>query len=440
METTFDREVEQVEQYLLGAMLVEPATIPQIVNAIGSNVEAFYTTGHQILFKGILDVFEKSKTVDPMMLADHLKRHNQLNRVGGAGYLYDLQAPVVEVESVPHYIDIIREKWQRRQLMRIGIEIRDAAGNPNIEIAENIALAQRKVVALSVEDESLHLKDHLLDAIDTISQRAQKGDGMVGIATGLSWLDLVTSGLQGGQLVILAARPGIGKTSLALNIGQHVSGVSQKPVLHFSLEMPSSELVLRMLSSTSRIPMMKLRSGKIPEDQWPLLMNTSTELQGLNMLINDNTSMNIDEMAAQARHLHNLHGGLGLIVVDYLQLVRGRNIKYGVREQEVADVTRSLKRLSGELDVPILACAQLSRITDRRPDKVPQLTDLRESGAIEQDADLVLMLHKDDEDAEVGSGGFVEQSLFLKKHRNGPTGTLMLRFYANIVKFEEVEA
>lgn len=434
-DTMFDQDVEQ---YLLGAMLVEAEAISQVVNVVGSDPAAFYVVGNQILFKGILDTFEASGSIDAVLVSDHLKRHNQLSRIGGAGYLYDLQAPIVETENVQHYAELLKEKHQRRKLMQVGIEIRDAAQNANIELKENIALAQRKTADLSIDDGgSLHIKDHVAATIDTISERAEKGDEMVGVPTGFKWLDTVFQGLQGGQLIILAARPSVGKTALALNIGQHVSGVSEKPVLHFSLEMPADELLMRMLSASSGISIQKLRTGRFPDDQWKDLYETSNALQSLNMLINDNSGLNIDEIAAQARHLHNLNGGLGLIVIDYLQLVKGRNVKYGVREQEVSDVTRSLKRLSGELDVPVLACAQLSRVTERRPDKVPQLTDLRESGAIEQDADIVMLLHREDDNADIVEGGFIEQSLFLRKHRNGPLGTLMLRFYASTTKFEE---
>lgn len=430
---------ESVERYILGAMLVDDETTAAVIHKLGTDPTPFYIVGHQILYNAIADVYDERSTVDPVMVADRLKKTDQLNRVGGTDELYNLFEAIVETENIAHYLEILNEKYMRRKLTQTSIEIRESAQNPNIPIHDNIALAQRKVVELSIEEtESLTLKDHLVEAVDTISKRATQGNTLIGAPTGFKWLDALTTGFQAGQLIILAARPGVGKTALALNMATTIAEDSPKPVLHFSLEMPSSELTLRMLSSTSGISLQKLRMGNIAEDEWKDVYQASETLGRMNMLINDNTGVNDQEIAAHARHLKNLHGDLALIIVDYLQLVRGGDGKYSVREQEVASVTRSLKRLAGDLDVPVLACAQLSRLVERRPGKEPQLSDLRESGAIEQDADIVMMLHKEDETTEESYAyTSISQSLMIKKHRNGPLGTLVFKFFPNIVKFQE---
>ncbi len=434
-DTLSDKEAEQA---VLGAMMTEKAVIPPVVALLGHNSDAFFTTDHQLIYAAILAVYERVSNADPLLVADELKRTNQINRAGGAGYLYELQAPIVETESTEFYADILHEKATRRQLIQAGSQIRELAQDETVELTEILNQSQEAVfeIGQNESERGFHpIRPLITTSIDAIEKLYHKADRFLGIPTGFMDFDHMTSGLQPGNFIIIAARPSMGKTTLVLNMAQNIALEQERPVAIFSLEMPAQDIVMRMLSAEAHIDFGRLRTGNFSEDYWRPLTEGASRLAEAPILINDNRGLTVQGLRAEGRRLKGEHNELALIIVDYLQLLRGTG-RYNAREQEISEISRSLKVLAWELNVPIIACSQLSREVERRPDKQPQLSDLRESGAIEQDADLVAFLYREDyyEDEEVGDR--VEANLMIKKQRNGPTGTVVLYFTKKQMRFE----
>ena len=429
---------KEAEQAVLGAMMTEKSVIPRVIALLGHTSDAFFTTDHQLIYTAILAVYERVSNADPLLVADELKRTNQINRTGGAGYLYELQAPIVETESTEFYADILHEKATRRQLIQAGATIRDLAQDENIELAEVLNQSQESVFELGQNDAQRGfqpINPLVTTSIDAIEKLFHKQERFLGVPTGFMDFDHMTSGLQPGNFIIIAARPSMGKTTLVLNMAQNIAIDQERPVAIFSLEMPSQDIVMRMLSAESRIDFGRLRTGNFSEDYWRPLTEAASRLSEAPVFINDNRGLTVQGLRAEGRRLKGEHGDLALIIVDYLQLLRGTG-RYNQREQEISEISRSLKVLAWELNVPILACSQLSREVERRPDKQPQLSDLRESGAIEQDADLVAFLYREDYYEDEDAGDRVEADLMIKKQRNGPTGTVVLYFTKNQMRFE----
>ena len=429
---------KEAEQAVLGAMMTEKSVIPRVIALLGHTSDAFFTTDHQLIYSAILAVYDRVSNADPLLVADELKRTNQINRTGGAGYLYELQAPIVETESTEFYADILHEKATRRQLIQAGAAIRELAQDESMELAEVLNQSQESVFELGQNDAQRGfqpINPLVTTSIDAIEKLYHKEERFLGVATGFMDFDHMTSGLQPGNFVIIAARPSMGKTTLVLNMAQNIAIDQERPVAIFSLEMPAEDVVMRMLSAESRIDFGRLRTGKFSEDYWRPLTEAASRLSEAPILINDNRGLTVQSLRAEGRRLKGEHGDLALIIVDYLQLLRGTG-RYNQREQEISEISRSLKVLAWELNVPIVACSQLSREVERRPDKQPQLSDLRESGAIEQDADLVAFLYREDyyEDEEVDDR--VEAVLMIKKQRNGPTGNIVLYFTKKQMRFE----
>ncbi len=430
---------KEAEQAVLGAMMTEKSVIPRVIALLGHTSDAFFTTDHQLIYTAILTVYDRVSNADPLLVADELKRTNQINRTGGTGYLYELQAPIVETESTEFYADILHEKATRRQLIQAGGAIRELAQDESIELAEVLNQAQEAVFELGQNDAQRGfqpINPLVTTSIDAIEKLFHKQDRFLGVPTGFMDFDHMTSGLQPGNFVIIAARPSMGKTTLVLNMAQNIAIDQKRPVAIFSLEMPAQDIVMRMLSAESHIDFGRLRTGNFSEDYWRPLTEAASRLSEAPILINDNRGLTVQALRAEGRRLKGEHGDLALIIVDYLQLLRGTG-RYHAREQEISEISRALKVLAWELNVPIIACSQLSREVERRPDKQPQLSDLRESGAIEQDADLVAFLYRedyyeDDEDAD----DRVEANLMIKKQRNGPTGTVVLYFTKKQMRFE----
>ena len=429
---------KEAEQAVLGAMMTEKSVIPRVIALLGHTSDAFFTTDHQLIYSAILAVYERVSNADPLLVADELKRTNQINRTGGAGYLYELQAPIVETESTEFYADILHEKATRRQLIQAGAAIRELAQDESIELAEVLNQSQESVFELGRNDAQRGfqpINPLVTTSIDAIEKLFHKQDRFLGVPTGFMDFDHMTSGLQPGNFVIIAARPSMGKTTLVLNIAQNIAIDQERPVAIFSLEMPAQDIVMRMLAAESRIDFGRLRTGNFSEDYWRPLTEAASRLSEAPILINDNRGLTVQSIRAEGRRLKGEHGDLALIIVDYLQLLRGSG-KYNQREQEISEISRSLKVLAWELNVPIIACSQLSREVERRPDKQPQLSDLRESGAIEQDADIVAFLYREDYYEEEDAGDRVEANLMIKKQRNGPTGTVVLYFTKKQMRFE----
>ncbi|RKU13205.1 replicative DNA helicase [Candidatus Poribacteria bacterium] len=435
VETLSDKEAEQA---VLGAMMTEKSVIPRVIALLGHTSDAFFTTDHQLIYAAILAVYERVSNADPLLVADELKRTNQINRTGGAGYLYELQAPIVETESTEFYADILHEKATRRQLIQAGAAIRELAQDESIELAEVLNQSQESVFELGQNDAQRGfqpINPLVTTSIDAIEKLFHKQERFLGIPTGFMDFDHMTSGLQPGNFIIIAARPSMGKTTLVLNMAQNIAIDQERPVAIFSLEMPSQDIVMRMLSAESRIDFGRLRTGNFSEDYWRPLTEAASRLSEAPVFINDNRGLTVQGLRAEGRRLKGEHGDLALIIVDYLQLLRGTG-RYNQREQEISEISRSLKVLAWELNVPIIACSQLSREVERRPDKQPQLSDLRESGAIEQDADLVAFLYREDYYEDEDAGDRVEANLMIKKQRNGPTGTVILYFTKKQMRFE----
>ena len=435
IDTLSDKEAEQA---VLGAMMTEKSVIPRVINLLGHTSDAFFTTDHQLIYAAILAVYDRVSNADPLLVADELKRTDQINRAGGAGYLYELQAPIVETESTEFYADILHEKATRRRLTQAGGQIRELAQDETVELTEILNQSQEAVFELGQNDaqRGFHsIRPLITTSIDAIEKLYHKADRFLGVPTGFMDFDHMTSGLQPGNFIIIAARPSMGKTTLVLNMAQNVALEQERPVAIFSLEMPAQDIVMRMLAAEARIDFGRLRTGNFSEDYWRPLTEGASRLAEAPILINDNRGLTVQGLRAEGRRLKGEHNDLALIIVDYLQLLRGTG-RYNAREQEISEISRALKVLAWELNVPIIACSQLSREVERRPDKQPQLSDLRESGAIEQDADIVAFLYREDYYEEEDAGDRVEANLMIKKQRNGPTGTVVLYFTKKQMRFE----
>ena len=440
VDSLMDKEAEQA---VLGSMMTEKSIIPRIETLLGSSSDAFFTTDHQLIYTAILTVYNRVNDADPILVANELNRTDQLNRVGGSDYLYELQAPIVETESAEFYAQILREKATRRLLIRASTQIRDLAQDESIEISEVLDQSQEAVFELGQTGSKRGfelLQTLVKQGINRIEKLFHKKERFLGVPTGFVDFDNLTSGLQPGNFIIIAARPSMGKTTLVLNMAQNIAIEQKLPVAIFSLEMPAQDIALRMLSAESRIDFGRLRTGNFSDEFWAPLGSSADRLGEAPILINDNRGMTVQGLRAEARRLKGEYNDLSLIIVDYLQLLRGTG-RYNAREQEISEISRALKILAWELNVPVLACSQLNREVERRPNKQPQLSDLRESGAIEQDADLVAFLYREDfyEDQEDYIDDTVEAHLSIKKQRNGPTGPVVLHFHKKQMRFENAK-
>ena len=432
-EPLHDRDAEQA---VLGSMMVDSAVIPRVIAILGHTSENFFTADHQLIYTAILGVYERHNKVDPLLVSDELERKNELNRAGGDLYLYDLQARIVETESTEFYAQIVREKSTRRQLVQTGEQISNLARDQDQELRDVLDQAQEGVFRIGqVEDDQgfVLVRSIVNETLREIEELAQKGDQFIGIPTGFTDFDLMTSGLQRGDLIIIAARPSMGKSTLVLNMAQNIAIDHQLPVAIFSLEMPKQQVLLRMLAAEARINFGELRTGGLTAEDWTGLTQAVSSLMSVPIFINDTRGVTVQTLRAEGRRLKGEHSDLAVIIVDYLQLLSGSG-RYTGRVEEISDISRALKTLAWELDTPIIACSQLSREVEKRPDKRPLLSDLRESGAIEQDADLVAFLYREDYyDEAADDQGTAD--LIIKKQRNGPTGTVRLEFNKTQMRF-----
>ena len=439
VEPLHDREAERA---VLGAMLMDTDVIPRVMPILGETPDAFFTTDHQIIYSAAVDIYDQHSKADILLVADQLKKTDQLKRVGGTIYLYDLQARIVETENTEFHAQIVRDKWMRRQLILASATIREIAQNGEKHLVDVLDESQEEIFrlnSLNVNRGFIPLGSLINQSLKDIEELYHKKEQYVGIPSGFTDLDILTSGLQRGDLIIIAARPSMGKTTLVLNIAQNIALDQELPVAVFSLEMPARQVAMRMLAAEARIDFAKLRIGNITDQNWSNLTQGATTLMeaGSRISIHEARGITIQTVRAEARRLKSQQENLALIIIDYLQLLRGTG-QYTGREQEIAEISRALKALAWELDVPILACSQLNRELERRPDKRPQLADLRESGAIEQDADLVVFLHRDDYyDEQSDAAGMAD--LIIRKQRNGATGTVQLEFIKEQMRFANLQ-
>ena len=439
VEPLHDREAERA---VLGAMLLDTGVIPNIMPILGETPDAFYTTDHQIIYSAAVDIYDRHSRADILLVADRLKNTGELKRVGGTIYLYDLQARIVETQNTEFHAQIVKDKWMRRQLIQATAVIREIAQDGEKDLVDVLDESQEEIFrlnSLNVNRGFIPLGSLINQSLKDIEALYHKKEQYVGIPSGFTDLDIMTSGLQRGDLIIIAARPGMGKSTFVLNIAQNIALDQELPVAVFSLEMPARQVAMRMLAAESQIDFAKLRIGNITDQNWSTLTQGATTLMeaGKRILIHEARGITIQTVRAEARRLKSQQNNLALIIVDYLQLLRGTG-QYTGREQEIAEISGALKTLAWELDVPIIACSQLNRELERRPDKRPQLADLRESGAIEQDADLVIFLHRDDYyDEQSEAAGMAD--LIIRKQRNGATGTVQLEFIKEQMRFANLQ-
>lgn len=430
----------EAEQAIIGGLMLDN----QVWDAINTKLcdADFYRTEHRILFQAISDLSKRDQPFDVVTLLDILKSTHQLDDAGGETYLFELANNTPSVANVSAYADIVREKSVQRQLITVANDIADSAYNPlGREVTELLDFAETKVFAIAEQTggdggpESI--KTILVKAVEKIDALYHNGDALTGLPTGLSDFDERTSGLQPSDLIIVAGRPSMGKTTLVMNMAEHAAIKAGKPVLVFSMEMPSDSLAMRMMSSLGRIDQHRLRTGKLEDDDWPRVTSAVHLLSEAPLFIDDTAALSPAEMRARARRLAKEHGQLGLIVVDYLQLMKVPGFKADNRTAEISEISRSLKSLAKELEVPVIALSQLNRSLEQRQDKRPVMSDLRESGAIEQDADLICFIYRDEvynEDSP--DKGTAE--LIIAKQRNGPIGKVRVAFLGKYTRFEDL--
>ncbi|MHB8481121.1 MAG: replicative DNA helicase [Nitrospiria bacterium] len=426
----------EAEQSVLGAILLENSAINKALEII--RVDDFYKETHRKIFSAMIDLSERNEGIDLITLTEQLKSKNELEAVGGTGYLSQLINVTPTSANVKFHSKIIHEKAVLRNLIFTAHEIESMCYELTEEVPDLIDLAEKKIFEISQEkirSSFFPIKEIVKHSFEVIEKLYETKEGITGVPSGFKGLDKMTTGFQPSDLVIIAGRPSMGKTALALNIAQYAGVHRQATVAIFSLEMSKEQLVLRMLCSEARVDAHKLRSGFLGREDWPKLTHAAGKITEARIFIDDTPAMSILEMRAKARRLkaeHQLH----LIVVDYLQLMRGRG-NADTREQEISDISRSLKSLAKELHIPVLALSQLSRAVESRNDKRPMLSDLRESGAIEQDADVVIFIYRDEvyHPNNEEKKGMAE--INIGKQRNGPIGTVDLVYNNQYTRFDD---
>lgn len=433
----------EAEQSVLGAMLIEKEAIPKVMEILRDT--DFYREAHRVIFNAMLELYNKNEAVDMITVTEILKRDNKLEDVGGIAYVTSLANAVPTAANVTYHASIIEEKSILRQLVSVSTQIASMGYEANDDVKNIIDSAESKILEISNRKKTADftpINEIVLDSFKSIEALMGNKNGLTGLPTGFEDLDNLTSGLHGSDFIILAARPSMGKTAFALNVVQNVAiraakkvGGAPETVAFFSLEMSKEQLVQRMLCAEANIDSQRLRIGELRDEDWAMLINTADTLSSANIYIDDTAGITAMDMRSRARRLKAEHG-LDLIVVDYLQLMQGSGKKNnsGDRQQEVSEISRSLKALARELDVPVIALSQLSRSVEARQVKRPMLSDLRESGSLEQDADIVAFLYREDYyNPETENKNITE--LIIAKHRNGPVDTVNLFFHKQYTKF-----
>jgi replicative DNA helicase len=427
----------EAEQSVLGSMLIDREAIAAATEILRK--EDFYREAHGEIFDAIVQIYNRSEPVDLITLPEQLKNTNTLEQVGGVVYISQLANIVPSSSNVRHYARIVEGKSLLRKLIKASSLILDKSYEAQEDVNELIELAEKRIFDISQgrsREGFTPIQEVLLEAFDSIEKRFQNKNALTGISTGFHDIDEKTSGLQKSDFILVAARPSMGKTAFALNIAQHAAVKEKVPVAIFSLEMSKEQLIHRMLCSESHIDSQKLRTGNLQEEDWEKLARGMAVLSEAPIFIDDTPGISVMEMRGKCRRL-KLEHGLGLILVDYLQLMSSSS-KSESRQQEISEISRSLKALAREMNCPVLALSQLSRAPEARSDHRPILSDLRESGAIEQDADVVMFLYRDEyyfPDTEEKNIGEVN----IAKQRNGPTGLVKLVWLGQFTKFVNLE-
>ena len=434
----------EAEQGVLGCILLSPNDcMGQCIEKFKGSEELFYDLRHQTIFKTLQEMYDGRLPIDVITLQQRLKDKQLLEQVGGLAYLSVLPEVVPSAANLGYYADIVQEKYLLRKMIHVCTDVvarvYDYEGQVDVLMDE----VERDILRISesrVQTQTNTIKDLVKKAINTIEDFHQRQGTLTGIATGFSDFDKMTTGLHGGEMIVIAARPSMGKTSLAMNIAEHVAIEQKLAVGVFSLEMTSESLVLRMLCSRSRVNLRNVREGFLAERDFPKLTGAAGKLANAPLFIDDSSGLSVLQLRAKARRMHQQYG-IKLFVIDYLQLLHSTARRAENRQQEIADISNGIKSLAKELDVPVIVLSQLNRELEREKNRKPRMSDLRESGAIEQDADLIGLLYKPNADDDDGGGNPVPDdacavNLLIAKQRNGPTGDVNLTFLKSYTRFE----
>ena len=429
----------EAEQAVLGAIFLEPSSLTLASEMLIP--EDFYRGAHQRIFNAMLKLNDKGEAIDLVTVTEELAATKLLEDVGGISYLSELAGSVPTAANIEYYAKIVEEKSLLRRLIRTATSIAQDSYTREDEVDALLGEAEKSILEVSQRKSagSFHqIKDVLVRTYDNIEVMHNRVGDITGIATGFAELDKMTAGFQRNDLIIVGARPSVGKTAFALNIAQNVATKTDENVAIFSLEMGAEQLVMRMLCAEGNIDAQRLRTGSLTDEDWGKLTMAMGSLSNAGIFIDDSPGVRVQEIRAKCRRLKQEQGGLGMILIDYLQLVLGSGRSGENRQQEVSEISRSLKALARELQVPVIALSQLSRGVEQRQDKRPMMSDIRESGSIEQDADIVAFLYRDDYyDKESENKNIIE--IIIAKQRNGPTGTVSLAFVKEYNKFVNLE-
>ena len=437
----------ELEEAVLGAMLIDKKGVDEVIDIL--QPDAFYKTAHQKIFEAIFQLFQDSQPVDLLTVSSELRKKGKLETVGGEFYLVQLSQRVASSAHIEFHARIILQKFIQRSLIKISNEIIESSYKESTDVFDLLDEAESKLYEVNqgnIKRSSESAQNLVIEAKKRIEE-ISKRDGLSGVSTGFEKLDKLTSGWQPSDLIIIAARPGMGKTALTLSMARNIAVTKQIPVAFFSLEMSSVQLITRLISAETGLSSEKLRTGKLADHEWQQLNVKVTDLEKAPLFIDDTPSLSIFDLRAKARRLSSQHG-IKLIVVDYLQLMTaGTSTKSGNREQEISTISRNLKALAKELNIPVIALSQLSRAVETRGGtKRPMLSDLRESGAIEQDADIVSFIYRpeyyniDEWDDDERSPSEGQAELIVAKHRNGGLDNIRLKFIGHLGKFEDLDS
>ena len=424
------------EQSVLGGMLLSKDAIADVVESLRAS--DFYKPAHETIYEAILSLYGHGSPADAITVADELKKRGELTRVGGASYIHTLIASVPTAANAQYYAEIVKEHAIMRRLIEAGTKIAQLGYANETEVDTLVDQAQAEIYAVTdgnAKEDYVSFSDALEETINEIDANSNRPDGVYGVPTDFIEFDELTGGLHGGQMIVIAARPGVGKSTLALDIARSASIHHQMTTVFFSLEMSRTELAMRILSAEGKISMGRLKKGDLDTEGWTNLATLQGRIDSAPLFIDDSPNMTLMEIRAKCRRLKQ-RNDLKLVVLDYLQLMSSGK-KVESRQQEVSEFSRSLKLLAKELDVPVIALSQLNRGSEQRTDKRPMVSDLRESGSIEQDADMVILLHREDvynpESDRVG-----EADMIIAKHRGGPTRTILLAFSGKYSRFNNM--
>lgn len=424
------------EQSVLGGMLLSKDAIADVVESLRAS--DFYKPAHETIYEAILSLYGHGSPADAITVADELKKRGELTRVGGASYIHTLIASVPTAANAQYYAEIVKEHAIMRRLIEAGTKIAQLGYANETEVDTLVDQAQAEIYAVTddnAKEDYVSFSDALEETINEIDANSNRPDGVYGVPTDFIEFDELTGGLHGGQMIVIAARPGVGKSTLALDIARSASIHHQMTTVFFSLEMSRTELAMRILSAEGKIPMSELKKGDLGTEGWTNLATLQGRIDSAPLFIDDSPNMTLMEIRAKCRRLKQ-RNDLKLVVLDYLQLMSSGK-KVESRQQEVSEFSRSLKLLAKELDVPVIALSQLNRGSEQRTDKRPMVSDLRESGSIEQDADMVILLHREDmynpDSERVG-----EADMIIAKHRGGPTRTIPLAFSGKYSRFNNM--